>query len=187
MYKIIQKFTSGVEKFQIVLGCATFTMFLIAAVCQVTSRLIKVPMVWTEDVANYSFIWSVFMGGSVILLRKQHFKFTFVETKLKKAPKELYNVAIYGLILAFCVLITVYGVQLVTSFWNYRWNSLPALRMGYHWLCVPIMGFCMSVYSIQHIVTALENIRTKNFTEFDLLKSIEETENVEIRAEGGVK
>lgn len=183
MLKIIHKITNTIERIQIGLGCVTFMVFLISAICQVISRLIKVPMVWTEDLANYSFIWTVFMGASVIFKRNQHFKFNVVEMKMKGVWHEVYNILVNAAILIFCAIVFRYGIQLVQSFWNYKWNSIPQLRMGYHWLCVPLMGSTMSLYAVGHIAEAISNIKNKTYHDLDLMESIEETEHVDI--EGG--
>lgn len=181
MLKATEKITGTLEKLQIGLGCVTFLVFLTSAVFQVISRLIKVPMVWTEDMANYSFIWTVFMGAAVIFKRNQHFKFNVVEMKMKGVYHEYYDIAINAAILIFCANVCIYGIQVTQKFWNNKWNSIPSLKMGYTWLCVPLVGLTMSIYAIGHIVECLDHIQRKEYREFNLMESIEETEHVEVK------
>lgn len=183
MLKTIHKITDTVERAQIALGCTTFMIFVTAVICQVASRFFKIPMVWTEDLANYSFIWSVYMGASVIFNRNQHFKFNVIEMKMKGKWHEIYTIIINLAVFIFCAIVFCYGIQLVQNFWGYKWNSIPQLRMGYHWICVPIMGLTMSVYAVGHIAEAVGNLKNKTFHNFDLLQSIEETEHINL--EGG--
>ncbi len=181
--KTLNKITSTVEKLQIILGSVNFTIFVIAVVCQVTSRMIAIPMTWTEDLANYNFIWAIFMGASVILNRNQHFRFTAVEALFKKKWHEIYNIFIYLGIMIFSAFILVYGIELTITFWDYTWNSIPSFKMGYHWLCVPIMGATMTWYSFSHILNHVSNIKNKKYKDFNVIESLEETEHINI--EGG--
>ena len=38
------------------------------------------------------------------------------------------------------------------KFWNYKWVSLPAMKRGYTWLCMPISAVSMMVFSAESIV-----------------------------------
>jgi TRAP-type C4-dicarboxylate transport system permease small subunit len=146
------------ERIQLVIGVACLSIFFIAILIQVFSRYMGISVIWSEEVANYSFIWSVFMGASIMYNKKEHFKFTMLQDKLqgkKKIFLELFNNTV---LLVFNLLILFYGIQTVQNFWNYTWISLP-FKMGFVWLCIPIMGFTMSVYTISHLVNTIKQLR----------------------------
>ena len=71
------------EKIQLMLG-VVFNSLFVTILIQIFARYFGIPVIWTEEVSNYSFIWSVFMGASAMVNRKGHFKFNFLLLKLKK-------------------------------------------------------------------------------------------------------
>lgn len=147
-------------KAQLVLGVACLSIFLVAILIQVFSRYLGISVMWSEEVANFSFIWSVFMGASIMFYEKEHFKFNMLSDKLQGKKKIYLDIFNNLILLTFNVLILYYGVQTVENFWNYTWISLP-LKMGYVWLCIPIMGFTMSTYTVSHLLDNIKELRIK--------------------------
>lgn len=148
------------ERIQLVVGVACLSIFLLTILIQVFSRYLGISVMWSEEVANFSFIWAVFMGASIMHNKQEHFKFTMIADKLtgkKKIALDIFNNLI---LLTFNLLIFYYGVETVLNFWDYTWVSLP-LKMGYVWLCIPIMGFSMSIYTLSHLIGNVRQLRTK--------------------------
>lgn len=150
-------FIKLLEKLQLIIGGLFLSVFFITIIIQVTTRIGGISAIWTEEVATYSFIWSVFMGAAVMLNRREHFQFDFLLKKLKgKAQRTLYLVNDVILLL-FSLAIFYYGIQAVQNFWNYNWVSLSEMKMGYVWISVPIMGGTMAIYTVNHIIRNLKN------------------------------
>lgn len=170
-----------IEKLQLVLGVLCLSTFLVAILIQVFSRYLGIPMIWTEEVANFSFIWSVFMGASIMVRSKSHFRFNLLSQKLKGKPKIIADIFVNCIILIFCIFIFSYGIRVTKTFWNYQWVTLPFIKMGYTWMIIPIMGVTMSIYSIEHIVNDIKKIiRNQEMEEEDILSEIEkETKGVQ--------
>ncbi|MEW9124249.1 MAG: TRAP transporter small permease subunit [Thermotaleaceae bacterium] len=155
--------TKYIEKTQLVVGVLCLSVFIIAILMQVFARYLGIPLMWAEEVANFSFIWSVFMGASVMLNRKAHFKFGGISEKLTGTPKFILDTIVNGIVLTFTLFVAYYGVSVVQHFWNYRWITIPNMKMGYVWLCVPIMGITMSIYIISHIMEDINRFRRKEY------------------------
>ena len=62
------------------------------------------------------------------------------------------------ILLLFSIAVSYYGIQAVMGFWDYRWVALPALKMGYVFLCLPIMGISMTIYLLNHISQDMQNL-----------------------------
>ncbi|SET66381.1 TRAP-type C4-dicarboxylate transport system, small permease component [Natronincola peptidivorans] len=172
-----------IEKVQLVLGVLCLSVFFIAILIQVFSRYLGIPVIWTEEVANFSFIWAVFMGASIMVRSKSHFRFNLMSQKLKGKPKVILEMFINGLLLAFNLFISYYGILVVRTFWNYRWVTFPNIKMGYTWMILPIMGITMSIYIIEHIIENIQQLRgikpiTEETTVEDLIEEIIEEEGV---------
>jgi TRAP-type C4-dicarboxylate transport system permease small subunit len=133
------------------LGTFLLSVFFLAIVLQIGARYMKIPLLWTEELANYSFIWAVFMGASAMVYHKAHFCFTFFRDRFKGKRGAAYDIFVSLIVLSFTVPIFFYGITVARTFWNYNWISLPWVKMGYTWLCLPVMGFTMSLYAAYQI------------------------------------
>ena len=159
----MNKFIGILEKIQIFLGSIALISFFIAIVVQIITRYIGISVTWTEEVANYSFIWAVFMGAAVMLNRREHFAFDTLLNKLSPRKHTILKTFIDILLIIFNAFITYYGFLILNHFWDYRWETLPELKMGYVWIIIPIMSISMILYSLNHIF----NDRDSN-TEIDI-------------------
>ncbi|MDR1519928.1 MAG: TRAP transporter small permease subunit [Planctomycetota bacterium] len=150
----MRKIVAGLVVIQEIVGTVLLAIFFVAIVAQIAARYLGVPLLWTEEVANYSFIWAVFMGASAMVYHRAHFSFTFFRDRFTGRSGAVYSALISLVLLSFTIAMAVYGLNVVWIFWNYNWINLPWMKMGYTWLCLPIAGFSMSIYNICHIVTA---------------------------------
>ncbi|MFQ3545330.1 TRAP transporter small permease subunit [Halobacillus rhizosphaerae] len=153
------------EKVQLAIGVLFLVIFFTTIIIQVITRLVGISAIWTEEVATYSFIWSVFMGASIMVNKREHFKFDLLLKKLKgKRKNSLYLVNDFILLL-FCAALFYFGMVAVQSFWNYNWVSLPQMKMGYVWISVPIMGGSMMIYKLGHIINTVKNFSREGIAE----------------------
>ncbi|MDF0726340.1 TRAP transporter small permease subunit [Cytobacillus sp. S13-E01] len=158
-------FIKMLERIQLTVGVISLTIFFIAIIIQITSRYLGISVIWTEEVANYSFIWAVFMGAAVMVNKREHFNFDFLAQKLTGKKKIYLRIFNDLVLLMFNFAIFFYGIQAVTNFWNYNWVSLPFLKMGYVWISLPIMAITMFIYSLSHLLTSIKELRGKEVSE----------------------
>jgi TRAP-type transport system small permease protein len=147
------------EKIQLVIGVLSLSTFIVAIMIQIITRHLGIAVIWTEEVANYSFIWSVFMGASVAVNKKDHFSFDLLGKKLEGKKRITLVMVIDSIILLFAFSLLYYGIEVVQNFWNYNWASLPAMKMGYVWISIPIMGLTMCIYSINHLLNSVKELK----------------------------
>lgn len=143
------------------LGTLLLAIFFVAIVMQIGARYTGTPLLWTEEVANYSFIWAVFMGASAMVYHRAHFSFTFFRDRFKGRRGDFYNIGISAILLCFTLAMAWYGVLVTRIFWNYNWITIPEMKMGYTWLCLPIMGVTMSLYNLRNMVDDFKGIKNK--------------------------
>jgi TRAP-type C4-dicarboxylate transport system permease small subunit len=147
------------QKLQLIVGSIFLTIFFITVVFQVSSRYLGIATTWTEEIAMYSFIWAVFMGAGAMVYEKRHFAFTSLSDVIKnKTVKRLLSIVISTIMLMFAVLMVKYGSQVTKQFWNYRWISIPMLKRGITWLCLPICGATSMIYLLYLIVDDIKHI-----------------------------
>jgi TRAP-type C4-dicarboxylate transport system permease small subunit len=147
------KIISALQKIQIAVGGIFLAIFLLTVLVQIFSRYLGIAVTWAEDVSLYAFIWSVFMGASAMVYERRHFAFTSLGDNLKSPTKKLcLSVLISALILLFAILMLFFGARIAKQFWNYRWVTIPAFKRGPVWLCLPVAGGTMAIYTVYHIV-----------------------------------
>ncbi|WP_372712819.1 TRAP transporter small permease [Ilyobacter sp.] len=155
---MIAKLSKQIQKIQLGVGVICISIFFISIVIQVFCRYAGVMVTWTGEVSKYAFTWSVFMGAGVMAYENKHFAFTSVLDKLDGKKKTVLKIFLAIIVLLFSMEILYYGTVISKKFWNYRWISIPEMKMGYTWLCVPILGFTSTIYSIDHIIGHIKKL-----------------------------
>ena len=157
----MKKAIEMMQKIQVAIGGFFLCIFLLTVVFQMLSRYIGIAATWTEDVSMYSFIWAVFMGAGAMVYERRHFAFTSISDMLKnESLKRVLALGIAMIMLIFSLLMFYYGCKITMQFWNYRWVSLPALKRGPTWLCIPVCGATSALYLLGQIaedIKALTN------------------------------
>ncbi|WP_138418662.1 TRAP transporter small permease [Aquibacillus sediminis] len=161
----MNRFIQTLEKIQITVGAIFLTVFFTVIVVQIVTRQIGISVIWTEEVANYSFIWAVFMGAAVMVNRKEHFTFDLLQRKLKDKPRTILNLVIDLMLILFNVMVLNYGIQVVQRFWNYNWVALQDMKMGYVWISIPIMAITMIIYLLGHVINHVKLLKVKEVSE----------------------
>lgn len=155
----MDKLAKFVRNVELGLGVAFITIFFITIVIQVFSRYAGISVMWTGEVSTYSFTWAVFMGAGAMTYENRHFAFNSLLDNLKGRKKEYLKIFISLVIFIFSAATLYYGIIITGKFWNYRWITLPEVKMGYTWLCVPILGGTSALYSLTHITDHIRNIK----------------------------
>lgn len=153
MYK---KFIDWLQKVQTVVGGIFLTIFLLAIMCQIITRYMGISVLWTEEVANFSFIWAIFTGAAIMVRENQHFSFTYLVERAVGKKKKYLSLLIFSIMLAFTTITCYYGITLTETFWDYNWNTLPDFKMGYIWMSLPLNMAAMSLYLVEHIIRVIK-------------------------------
>ncbi|MFD1065958.1 TRAP transporter small permease [Oceanobacillus locisalsi] len=161
----MKKTIQALEKAQITIGIIFLCTFFFVIVLQIVTRQLGISIIWTEEAANYSFIWAVFMGAAVMVNRREHFNFDFLQQKLKGKKRIFLSLFNDSVLIIFNVCIFLLGLQVVNEFWNYTWSTLPEMKMGYVWIAIPIMAGTMLVYTLSHMVQHVQHLKAKEVHE----------------------
>ncbi|MBZ4655312.1 MAG: C4-dicarboxylate transport system permease small protein [Peptococcaceae bacterium] len=144
----MKRFIDLLVKLQLSLATVFLVIFIIAVILQVATRYVPgFTALWTEQIANYSFIWAVLMGASVGVRNKEHFNMSFLADRLKGKVALANNILIQVMIGCFGIFIAYYGIELTKTFWNWSVNSLPQLKQRYVWMVMPVCGITMAIYA----------------------------------------
>lgn len=149
----MDNFVKKINEFHILVSAIFLAIFLIAVTTQVITRLLSIGMLWTQDVAMYSFIWSVFMGGTAMVYPEKHFAFTSVVDNTKsETVKTIIHLVIVLLMLILMALMLYYGTLITKQFWNYKLINIPQMKRGWTWLCLPVSATFGCLYLIDKTI-----------------------------------
>ncbi|MFD2831513.1 TRAP transporter small permease [Corticicoccus populi] len=158
----MSRFVKTLEKIQVTIGIIALLIFFTAILIQILTRYLGWSVLWTEEVSTYSFIWAMFMGASVMVNHREHFSFDTLQYKLSEINRNRLNMFIDSLLIAFNLFIVSYGITIINHFWNYRWETVPFMKMGYVWLVIPVMAVSMIIYSLHHIIERVKNNKNRS-------------------------
>lgn len=139
------------ERLLVHTGNAALILFFAMTFYQVIARFVGFNAVYTEEIANYSFIWMAFIGSSICTRSSEHFSFNAFTEKLSGNAKRINLLVVQLIMLVFNCIVAYYGVILTMKFWSWRFSSLPFISLGLAWLCIPIYGFTVVLYNLEQI------------------------------------
>ena len=131
--------------------------FVTVTVLQVIFRFVlKMPAAWTEETARYSFIWMTFLGAPLAVKTRSHIRVDMLEQSFHGAPKAILYWICQAIFLAFTIIMTAVGSEIVMALQNNPQFS-PALKLPMQcvYAALPVgMGLC-SFRIIQSVYLAL--------------------------------
>jgi TRAP-type C4-dicarboxylate transport system permease small subunit len=112
---------------------------------------------WTEELARFLLIWVALLGGAVAFHTRRHLGVDYFAGKLDPAGRKAMAIIVHLFVLIFAGAIFIYGGVRVVSDALLMEQTTPALgwKMGYVYLALPIAGFFMVIYTIEHLIHTL--------------------------------
>jgi len=147
---------SKLERILVYVGNACFVLFFAMTTIQVTARAVGFNSAYTEEIANYAFIWLAFVGSSICIRSDEHFRFTAFTERLSEKGKLINKLVVQLILLVFNCIVAYFGVMLFLKFRTWKFSSLPSVSLGWAWLCIPIYGFTAVLYNLEQIYSLLK-------------------------------
>ena len=132
---MLRTFNKRLERVLLVALAALFAVMICDVFLQVFARnVLKIPLVWTLDVAQLMFSWTIFIGAAVALRWNAHYHLDLLPVSWKRSNAVL---RIFSNVAAICVV----GVLLVNG-WKFAEIGLnrisPAMEISEFWFFLPI-------------------------------------------------
>lgn len=129
-------FEEGVSVF---LGVLLF----LAVLWQVFARyVLNDPSPYSEEAARYLYVGVVFFGAAAAVRDRSHVGIPFVVEKLPRTAALTVSLAMQALVLAFCLLVLVWGLRGASQVWDLPTEAME-IPTGLVLGIVPVtMGFC---------------------------------------------
>lgn len=138
---------------------------------QVFTRFVmKNPSSFTEELARYLLIWIGLLGASYVAGKKMHLAIDVVVNRFTGRVRRLTEYLIEVLILAFALLVMVFGgirLVIITLTLN-QISAVLRIKLGYVYLVLPLSGLLLMFYSLLFLA---EIYKKQKDTLFDIQNS----------------
>ncbi len=104
-------------------------------------------ILWGQEIAMLSFIWSVFTGGAVAFKRKEHFKIEILPLSLRRTKFIKYLVLIFAIIFSYILLKE--GITLALTIGLKRGSRPTGIPLIWVFSSIPLAGFSMMLFTIE--------------------------------------
>ena len=147
---MIRSFNTALERLYYIAGGAFFLVFVGCVMFQILARnLLSGSFVWTDEIAMFCFIWSVFLGTAVGFRRGAHYVVEILPIHFVRA-----NLALTLLALALCLpligLLAIDGLTYAQMSWR-RFSFSLGYPMFYQNIAVAVSGAGMAIFSLELI------------------------------------
>lgn len=126
-----------------------------------TRFILRDPSSFTEELATFLLIWIGLLGSAYALRQKSHLGIDILTLKLKPERRYLWEFVIYSVVIAFAILVLIYGGIRLVNITLYLNQISAALRikMGYVYTVLPLTGLLFIFYSIYFMMQAYDGLR----------------------------
>lgn len=148
---MLQKFMKGLEKLIERFTVVCLMLLVIFVALQVVFRFMGYSAPWTEEMARFLYVYVTFFGSIVVFNKSGHIVIDFLLTRLPMKMRNVVEIIINILVVAFLVLIiigsksTLEVNQVVTA------ASLRWFKMNYLYGGVLVASIIMLIYPITNI------------------------------------
>ena len=112
---------------------------------------------WTEELARFLLIWVALLGGAVAFATRSHLGVDVFVNRLHPEARRVTEVVAFLVVLFFAVTVLLLGGAKVVREALALEQTTPALgwKMGHVYLALPISGFFVALYTLEHLVATL--------------------------------
>ena len=143
----LDKISHSVNRVAEWLTIALTIVFSLVTIMQVFTRYaLEMSLPWPEETARYALVWVAFITASILTRESEHVAVLFFRDKITgERAKHVLLIFIYLVMMAFVILLTVYGTVQCIHATDQHWASVPELSMFWVYLACPLGGAFMLV------------------------------------------
>ena len=130
-----------------------FAVMVIVGTYQIVTRFIfNSPSTVSEELLTYTFAWMAMFSSAYVFGKRDHMRMTFVVDKLPKAQSKILEIVIELLVIAFAVIVLIYGGFTIMGLTMTQKTASLGVMMGVIYAVVPICGILIAVYGVLNLV-----------------------------------
>ena len=130
-----------------------FAVMVIVGTYQIVTRFIfNSPSTVSEELLTYTFAWMAMFSSAYVFGKRDHMRMTFVVDKLPKAQRKILEIVIELLVIAFAVIVLIYGGFTIMGLTMTQKTASLGVMMGVIYAVVPICGILIALYGVLNLV-----------------------------------
>ena len=130
-----------------------FAVMVIVGTYQIVTRFIfNSPSTVSEELLTYTFAWMAIFSSAYVFGKRDHMRMTFIVDKLPKEQRKILEIAIEILIIAFAVVVLVYGGFTIMGLTMTQKTASLGVMMGVIYSVVPICGILIAIYGVLNVI-----------------------------------
>lgn len=130
-------------------GVSVVTFVVIICIQVLGRNVLKLPMIWANDLSVVFFVWSCFFGSAVAVRHRAHYVLEFLPERFVRCNAFLDIVGDLAGIVFFYVMIR-YGYD-YTIMGLRRFSTSINIPQAYFFACIPLSACFMMWYTLEHL------------------------------------
>lgn len=118
---------------------------VIVVACNVFARyILKVGIIWAEELSVTMFVWVVFLGAYYALSKKAHLALNFLVKKMPIKTRIIDKWVVIILVSAFLVALSIGGLKFVANTIRLQQKTpLMGISAAWRYACIPVSSILM--------------------------------------------
>ena len=149
LHKIRKAMNAVVSTICIVL----FAVMVVVGTYQIITRFVfNNPSTISEELLTYTFAWMAIFSSAYVFGKRDHMRMTFIADKLPKEQRKILEIVIELLIIAFAVIVLIYGGFTIMGLTMTQKTASLGVMMGVIYAVVPISGILIAIYGVLNVI-----------------------------------
>ena len=130
-----------------------FAVMVIVGTYQIITRFVfNSPSTVSEELLTYTFAWMAIFSSAYVFGKRDHMRMTFIADKLPKEQRKILEIIIELLIIAFAVIVLIYGGFTIMGLTMTQKTASLGVMMGVVYAVVPICGILIAIYGVLNVI-----------------------------------
>lgn len=131
-------------------GFVLLAMYGITILTVVFRVILRIPASWSEELAQYSFIFLGFIGAAAVMEDEGHIRITVLVDRLSSKIQKTLRILGRILMLLFLVPFTIGAWGNVKLNWTVEIPTVTWMKIGYMYLVLFLSGLAMIFYLLRN-------------------------------------
>lgn len=149
----LHKIRKGMNTVVSTICIVLFAVMVVVGTYQIITRFIfNSPSTVSEELLTYTFAWMAIFSSAYVFGKRDHMRMTFVADKLPKEQRKILEIVIELLIIAFAVIVLIYGGFTIMGLTMTQKTASLGVMMGVVYAVVPICGILIAIYGVLNVI-----------------------------------
>ena len=149
----LHKIRKGMNTVVSTICIVLFAVMVVVGTYQIITRFVfNNPSTISEELLTYTFAWMAIFSSAYVIGKRDHMRMTFVADKLPKEQRKILEIVIELLIIAFAVIVLIYGGFTIMGLTMTQKTASLGVMMGVIYAVVPICGILIAIYGVLNVI-----------------------------------